>query len=429
MTEDDATAGFLALLTDLGRRVLAATVPGEEPLAAATRLRRTYPPDLVAAALTQARLRARAEEKFGADAAAMYFTADGLEQATRAEVATNRAGRFGRLGVPVADLCCGIGADLVALARAGTRVVGVERDPLTAEVARANVAALGLGGNAEVRVADAEGFDPASLAGLRREEPCAGPAPGRGDPSHDGFAVFCDPARRGRTARSIDGRGRRIFDPEAYAPPLSVALELAGRGRGGCVKVAPGIPHELVPAGAEAEWVSWSGDVKEAALWLGELAGDGTGGRRATLLPSGATITAYPGLAAPPVTEVRRYLYEPDGAVIRAHLVGEVVALVDGALIDPAIAYITADRLVPTPYARAYEITDVLPFSMKRLRAVLRERRAGTVTIKKRGSAVDIERLRAQLRPSGDEEATVILTRIGDRPYAFLADPVPAPDS
>ena len=397
MAQEESAARFVDLLTGPGRRVLAEIAPGEEPLAAATRLRRTYPADLVARALTQARLRGRAEEKFGADAAVMYFTPDGLEQATRAEVAAHRAARFARLGLPVADLCCGIGADLVALARAGVAVTGVERDPLTAEVARANVAALGLEDRASVRVGDAAEFTPEWLPGA----------------AADGYAVFCDPGRRARS--------RRIFDPEAYEPPLSVALALAGRAAGGCVKVAPGIPHDLVPDGAEAEWVSWKGDLKEAALWTGAAAGPDV--RRATLLPSGATLTRDPDLGPPPVAPARRYLYEPDDAVIRAHLVAECAAGIDGALLDPAIAYITADRLVRTPYARAYEITDVMPFSAKRLRAALRERGTGRVTIKKRGSAVDIERLRAQLRLSGDGEATVVLTRIGDRPYAFIADP------
>lgn len=416
MTDGDA-ARFAALLTDEGRRLLGEIRPGEDALAASTRLRRTYPAELVATALTQARLRGRAVEKFGADAAGMYFTPDGLEQATRAEVAAHRAARFARLGAPAADLCCGIGADLVALARAGLPVTGVERDPLTAAVARANAAALAL--TATVRTGDATAMDPDA-----------------------GGAVFCDPARRPSGGpRGAGGRGRRIFDPEAYSPPLSMALDLASRTRGGCVKVAPGIPHEAVPDDTEAEWVSWRGEVKEAALWLGALtelgapesranahtaargAGAARARRRATLLPSGATLTDEPGLGAPPVSGVRRYLYEPDGAVIRAHLVAGVAARVDGALIDPAIAYITADRLTPTPFARAYEIEDVLPFSVKRLRAALRERGVGTLTIKKRGSAVDIDRLHRDLRPSGDAAATVILTRLDTRPYALLAHP------
>ena len=449
---DGDVARFAALLTDEGRRLLGETRPGEDALAASTRLRRTYPAELVATALTQVRLRGRAAEKFGADAARMYFTPDGLEQATRAEVAAHRAARFAHLGAPVADLCCGIGADLIALARAGLQVTGVERDPLTAAVARANIAALAL--SAGVQLGDATALDPSGIPWTgRRPGPGSGPgteanggaepvaSPGRipraghatevtlGEQpaTGPGYAVFCDPARRPSGGPlGTGGRKRRVFDPEAYAPPLSVALDLASRGRGGCVKVAPGIPHDAVPDGAEAEWISWRGEVKEAALWLGALAGRGAGGgvrRRATLLPAGATLTDEPGLGAPAVTDVRRYLYEPDGAVIRAHLVAEVAARVEGALIDPAIAYVAADRPTPTPFARTYEIEDVLPFSLKRLRAVLRERRVGAVTIKKRGSAVDIERLRKDLRLSGDERATVILTRIATRPYAFLAHP------
>jgi SAM-dependent methyltransferase len=371
-------------------------------LSAASRLRERHEPGLVAAALTQVRLRKRARAKFGGDADRMYFTQAGLEQSTRASVASHRARRFAdRLpGARVLEPGCGIGADLIARARAGLTGEGVELDPLTAEVAEANVAALGLDGLATVRVGDATKEDP------------------------DGFdAVFADPGRR--TARG------RVFDPRSYEPPLDVVLALAERAPGACVKVAPGIPHEAVPDGAEAEWVSVGGDVKEAALWLGALAGDV--GRRATLLssdddPQVWTLTPR-GLGDPDVREWGRYLYEPDGAVIRAHLVGEVAELVGGGLADPRIAYVTSDRLCPTPFASAYEVEDVLPFSVKRLRAELRRRDVGVLTVKKRGSAVDVDRLRRDLgfagrRASGGAELTVVVTRVGRAPVALLTRPV-----
>jgi hypothetical protein len=270
-------------------------------------------------------------------------------------------------------------------------------------VARANVVAIDLSGRARVRAGDATRADPTGFA-----------------------AVFADPGRR--TARG------RVFDPRGYLPPLDALLEQVSRAGGGCVKVAPGIPHEAVPVGAEAEWVSVAGEVKEAAIWLGALAGDA--GRRATVLTERslltgqsvpdmeATLVAVPGLGDPPVGPWRRYLYEPDGAVIRAHLVAEVAADVAGTLADARIAYITSDTLKPTPFATAYEIHEVLPFSLKRLRQALRARRAGTITIKKRGSAIDIERLRRDLRPAGPERATVVLTRVGASPVALLCEPV-----
>ncbi|GAA3407911.1 class I SAM-dependent methyltransferase [Streptosporangium vulgare] len=382
---------FRELLTPRGQEALdaAAGTAGDDPVAAVTRLRKTYDADLTSAALTQATLRLRAREKFGADADLMYFTRTGLEQATRREVADHRARRV-PAGSRVADVCCGIGGDLLALARAGCSVEAVDTDPLTAAIAQANADALGLGDRVSVRAADASTLDPAAFD-----------------------VLFADPARR--TARG------RTFDPMGYSPPWPAVLEMVAGAGAACLKVAPGIPYEFVPEGAEAEWVSYRGDVKEAVIWCGALAGETA--RRATMLPSGATMTPDPALGEPATGPVGRYIYEPDGAAIRAHLVAEIAASVGGRLLDPQIAYITGDAATPTPWASRYEVHETMPFSLKRLRAALRERGAGNVTIKKRGSAVDVDRLRKDLRLSGDESAVVILTRIGDRPFAFVCGP------
>ncbi|MFG2366624.1 methyltransferase domain-containing protein [Streptomyces mirabilis] len=384
---------FASLLTPEGHALLD-EVRGTEPaqeLAVATRLRRDHPAELVSAALGQARLRQRAAAKFGAeDAERMYFTPNGVEQSTRTTVATHRARRLRSLGVrSVADLCSGIGGDAIALARAGIRVLAVDRDPLTVAVARANAEALGLADLIEVREADVTEVD---------------------TQAYD--AVFVDPARRG-------GRGR-IFDPEAYSPPLSWAISTALKAPLAALKIAPGIPHEAVPAEAEAEWISDAGDVKEAVLWFGTEPGL----VRATLLPGPRELRGR-GLPDPAVRAVGRYLYEPDGAVIRAHLVAEVAEEVDGGLVDETIAYITADELRPTPYATAYEITDRLPFNVKKLKALLRERGVGVLTVKKRGSAVEPEELRKKALPKshGPHSATVFLTRVAGAPTMLLGHP------
>lgn len=389
---NDPLLAFAALLTPEGRALLdevRGTDPAQE-LAVATRLRREHPAELVSAALGQARLRQRAAAKFGSeDAERMFFTPNGVEQSTRASVAAYRAERFRTTGVrSVADLCCGIGGDAIALARAGIRVLAVDRDPLTAAVARANAEALGLGDLIEVREADVTEVDT------------------------DGYdAVFVDPARRG-------GRGR-IFDPEAYSPPLSWAVEAALKAPRAALKVAPGIPHEAVPDAAEAEWISDGGDVKEAVLWFGTDPGT----VRATLLPGPRTLPGR-GLPDPGVRPVGRYLYEPDGAVIRAHLVAEVAEEVAGGLVDATIAYVTSDELRATPYATAYEITDQLPFNVKKLKALLRQREVGVLTVKKRGSAVEPEELRRKVKPQGPHSATVFLTRVAGAPTMLIGRPV-----
>ncbi len=393
VADNEPVNDLAPLLTPEGRALLDEvrdTDPAQE-LAVATRLRREHPAELVSAALGQARLRQRAAVKFGAeDAGRMFFTPNGVEQSTRASVAAYRARRLADLGVTsVADLCCGIGGDAIALARAGIRVLAVDRDPLTAAVARANAEALGLADLVEVREADVTEVDTTGYD-----------------------AVFADPARRG-------GRGR-IFDPEAYSPPLSWAVSAARRApRAAALKVAPGIPHEAVPEDAEAEWISDGGDVKEAVLWFGTA----PGAVRATLLPGPRTLLSR-GLPDPAVRPPGRYLYEPDGAVIRAHLVSEVADRVGGGLLDATIAYVTADALHSTPYATAYEITDHLPFNVKKLKALLRERGVGTLTVKKRGSAVEPEELRKKVKPQGPRSATVFLTRVAGAPAMLVGQPV-----
>lgn len=387
---------LLAVLrTPAGVTALAAAdaVTGGDPLAAAAALRATgLEPGLASAALTQADLRRRAVAKFGDDAARMFFTRSGLEQATRREVADRRARRLIASGVPdVADLGCGIGADTFAFARAGIRVTAVDADPLTAAIAAANVTALGLDHLVTVACATAESH-----------------------PTQSDGAAFCDPARR-------RGSGR-VFDPAAFSPPWDFVARLAERVPYTVLKLAPGIDHALIPPGAEAEWVSVNGDVVEAAFWCGPLA---RVPRRATLL-RGSEVRELTGTGTNEASlgPVRSHVWDPDGAVLRAHLVAEFAVSVGGTIADATIAYVYADAPVPSPFGRCYAISEVMPFSLKRLRIALRERDVGRLTIKKRGSALEPEQLRRDLRLSGTGEATIILTRVAGAPTVLLCDPV-----
>ncbi|MBB3041357.1 THUMP-like domain-containing protein [Nocardioides soli] len=382
---------FRWLLTDDGQRLLDAAA-GElrasgDSLATQTRLRRTAEPAHVAAALTQVTLRVRARAKFGDLADRMYFTPDGLEQATRPRVAEHRAARLAAASATtLIDLGCGIGGDLLAAARVGLVGAGVDLDPVRVEVARANLEALGLPG--AVTVADATTVDTTPFD-----------------------VAFADPARRG-------ARGR-TFDVDGWTPPWSFVERLLARDS--CVKVAPGIPHDLLPPGVEAEWVSDRGEVKEAALWSGRLA---TCARRATVIVATglATLTDEDDPGAD-VRAVGAFLYEPDGAVIRAGLVTAVAAGVDGGLVDEHIAYVTSDASYRTPFARGYRVVEELPYREKQLRAAIRERGIGRLTIKKRGVDVVPDQLRKRLDLRGDGEATIVLTRVAGEGTALLVEP------
>ncbi|MGH3361412.1 MAG: THUMP-like domain-containing protein [Nocardioides sp.] len=385
---------FRWLLTDAGQQLLAraASAPDDE-LKAQASLRRTAAGSTtekaarVAVALTQVELRRKAEAKFGTDAARMYFTPEGLEQATRTTVAAHRAARLAAASaVSVIDLGCGIGGDLVAFSAAGLTSAGVDADPVRVEVARANLDALGLPG--AVSVADATTVDTTPFA-----------------------VAYADPARR--TARG------RTFDAEDWAPPWPFVEQLLRRDA--CVKVAPGIPHALVPEGVEAEWVSDHGEVKEAALWSGRLA---TTRRRATVIAaSGLATLTDEDTASSGVRDVGEFLYEPDGAVIRAGLVTAVAGGVHGGLVDEHIAYVTSDESFRTPFARGYRVVEQLPYREKALRAALRERGIGTLTIKKRGVSVVPDELRRRLALCGDDAATIVLTRARGHGVALLVEP------
>ncbi|WP_221325569.1 methyltransferase domain-containing protein [Actinoplanes sp. L3-i22] len=384
------TPELLALLqTPEGADALAAAaeVGDGEPLAAASALRaRGFGAELAAAALTQASLRRRAAVKFGPDATRMFFTRPGLEQATRAVVAERRAARLAASGAAtLADLGCGLGSDALAAARLGISVYAVEADPGTAALAAANAQAAGLADRITVTCADATTVD------VERFD-----------------AVFADPARRQA------GRGR-VFDPKSYSPPWDFVAGLAERVPRTVLKLAPGIDHGLLPPGAEGEWVSVGGDLVEAAFWCGPLA---SAPRRATLVGVGELTGS--GLQRAPVGPVGAWFYDPDPAVVRSHLVAEFAAAIGGRLGDPEIAYVYTDDPVDTPFARRLAVTDVLPFSLKRLRALLRDRGVGTLEIRKRGSALVPDQLRKDLKLSGPLAAGLVLTRVDGAPTVLL---------
>lgn len=352
-------------------------------------------PHLVAAAMTQSRLRAAARGKFGEFADGMLFTPEGLEQATRLVVAAHHAQRYRAAGIAaVADLTAGIGADAMAFASLGLRVLAFEADEATALIADHNLRHW-----ESARVVHAD-----SLATL-----AAGDV--------DAEALFADPARR-------TARGRR-HDPRDYSPPLDAVLALRERWPELGVKVGPAVPHDAVPTGVEAQWVSVGGDVVEAGLWCGGLAS--REGHAALVIDAGGA-HAFAGDPIPgepgPLGE---YLYEPDGAVIRAGLVGPLADELGARLVSATIAYLTADAVLTTPFARGYRVLEVLPLKTAAIAAALRERGVGRVAIKKRGVDITPEALRPQLKLRGDAEATLILSRVGTGRAALIVEPLPFP--
>lgn len=433
-----------ALLTPVGLELLDAVGPIEstaEVARAVSRLRAAgHSPDLVSAVVGQAHLRTKARAKFGEFAQRMLFTRAGLEQATRLAVAARHAQRLRAAGITaVADLGCGIGGDALAFAGAGLEVLAVDADEVTSAIAAFNLAPFG----SEVRHATAEDAyrslgEPAS-SGPRGSLSERSETTRRNPPSvqeaHDvtarstpespvsgSQAIWMDPARR----TSGHSETRRV-SADDYSPSLDWAFDVASQMPTG-MKLGPAHDRDALPDDCEAQWVSADGSVVELVVWTGVLARDGI--RRSALIIRGDRtheLTAAADAEDAPVRELGAYLHEPDGAVIRARLIGDVARSLDAGMLDPHIAYLTSDAALTSPFVQSFRVRETMPAKPAAISAVLTRNGIGTVEIKKRGMDVDPAAFRKKLKLKGAESATLILTRIGSQRLAILADRVPAP--
>jgi hypothetical protein len=399
-----------ALLSPAGAellaRVAAARDHGEAALATAARLRHEFPAGLVAAATAQDELRVAGQAKFSR-ALRMLFTRPGLEQASSETAARHRAARLAATAPaganPAADLGCGIGGDLIALAQ-GREVLAVDRDPDHLLMAAHNAAVYDVADGLSTRQADVREVD---LAGRT--------------------TVFVDPARRSPRGAT---RNRRLR-PGDSEPPLDWCFALATKVPNVVIKAAPGLPAGTTPDGWETEFVADGRDLKEAVLWSPALA---TAPSRATVLPAGHTLTPEPGDPVP-VRPPGAYLFDPSPAVTRAGLVEDLARRLGAWKIDDQIAFLSADaadaadtadgHTKSTPFARTLVVVESAPWNERHFARRLRELGIGSADLRRRGLAGDVDQIRRRLKLSGPHRATVVLTRVSGRPWGLICtDPV-----
>ena len=362
---------------------------------------------LVAAVLTQAKLRHRAAVKFGEFAKRMLFTEPGLEQASRLSVAALHSGRFRAAQVKVvADLGCGIGAESLSFAAAGIDVAAFEIDEVTAALATYNLLPFE---NARVELADVTKLD------LKAFD-----------------ALFFDPARRELTG-AARAQAVRKFDPSAFSPNFEWVVEQceAGHVKAAGIKVGPGHPHEGIPDSAEAQWVSVNGDLVELGLWFGAAARPGVK-RAALLLETGidGTITKHEltsnstAMTYAPLGGLAEYVFEPDNAVVRSHLIHVLAEQTGTHSFSTEIAYLTGSKPLENPWLKGYRVLENLAFDRKKLKARIRELEIGVLEIKKRGADIVPEQLRKELAPKGKNSATLIVTRVGEAHRVVICQPI-----
>ena len=386
------------LISDKGKKVIAqaqiALEQEGDSMRALLRLRKHTDRECAEGAWAIATLRIRGHVKFGAMASEMYFVEEALEQASSARAAAYHASRFAEAGITsVADLCGGIGGDALAFARAGLKVTLVESDPVRALFAAENARVNGFELLIDIHCMDAMRV------------------------SQIADSAWLDPSRR--------IGGHRVLSPDDYLPPLSFLKTLKERGFSHIgVKLSPALDHAIAREyGAGLEFLSDCGECKEGLLWTGFLRREEdvtaiviTQSDRNTITGKSDDFESTPYIASGRGS----FLYEPDPAVIRAHLVRTLAEQIGASLIDPQIAYLTSDRLISTPFAKAYEILEWFPYHLKALKKALVDREVGRVVIKKRGFPQEPEAVRKQLKLSGPNELIVVLTRIGKHHQAIL---------
>ncbi len=381
------------------------------------RLRRELSPERARLVLEQVALRRRAREKFSA-AERMFFAPVALEQATDEQVARYKAKRFAG-GSLALDLCCGIGGDLLALAERGP-ALGVDREPIKALLAAANlIACLGC---------SAGGAEDSQVARPFARLVVCGDATRLAMPPE--VAWHIDPDRRAGGARTSDARH--------YAPSLDELNVLLDASPHAAIKLAPAAvaPDDWATHG-ELEWISRGGECRQQVAWLGRLATE-PGLRRATVVRGDAgdahSMVGRPDIPCEVAPALGRYLYEPDAAVLAAHLAGALAAECGLRAIDVGAAYFTSDVLCDQSLGHtggnallaSFEIEDVLPLDLRRVRQHLHARGIGRLEIKKRGVEHDPAAVRRQLALKGDGAAVLFLTRVAGRGLAIVAQRITA---
>lgn len=346
------------------------------------RLRREFPAELVRAACELAELRRKAHGKF-TRAEQMWFNRRGLEQATSEPVARHKAKRFSG---PVRDYCCGIGSDAIALA--GTcKVLAVDCAPAACLRTQWNAEVYGVTATVQTVCADVTTLTPG------RE------------------LVHIDPDRR-------PGTGGRTVRVEDAVPGLDFLLQMMRLFRGGAIKLSPAGNFTGKFPDAEIELVSLAGECKEATVWFGEPAEAGLW--RATVLPQDATLTGHPLESFAEVRPVGRYLYDPDPAVVRSGLL-DLLSEQSGLFrIDAEEEYLTSDRLIDSPFVRAFAVLDVLPNNVRAIRQAVRRTEIGQIEIKCRRIPIRPESIRSGLPLSGTAPGVLVFARCAGKARAVL---------
>ena len=382
------------------------------------KLRKQISAERSALVMEQAQLRIRGRKKFS-HPENMFFTRRGLEQSSGELIAQYKAMRFAGLK-NVADICCGIGGDLIGLSKRGIRnnslelglgstdeidagnltTVGIDSNELTSIFARCNLQASGLeSAMNQVKQTDFDKFEIGSIDGMH-----------------------IDPDRR-KSDRTVHG--------DRFRPSLESVFKRVSKQCCMAIKVAPATPvADYFPKDIHREWIGDHRECKQQIIWAGPFSnqlGLNNATRTATYIGRNGRVSQISSneadLDQPPqmFDSIQKFLYEPHAAVLAAGMTDVLARKYGLGRFTSQVVYLTGDQVTDDPLLARFEVLQILPMSLRQTAKVLKSLDVGQVEVKKRGIATATFEQYCRMKLSGPNKATLILTHLGKNPIVVIA--------
>ncbi|MHA2283155.1 MAG: hypothetical protein ACXAC5_20125 [Promethearchaeota archaeon] len=351
--------------------------------------------------LEKVHLRIKGKKKFPR-AHQMKFSRDGLAQASSKHVAEYRTWKMRqKLGEiqKSLDLGSGIGGDTIAMALRW-KVISVEINPVTMEMLRHNVQVYNVGKNVDFILGDIlKLLDNIEFQKKLEDIDC----------------IFFDPSRR--------VEGKRTVKIEEYEPPLTLIENLKPFSQNICIKIAPGVDLSRIKYDCDIEVISYKGEVKEVVLWFGKFK---TSSNKelilATKLPEKITWIQKSKRYNVPVSKPKDFIYEPDPAFIKAHLISDIAEKFNLSQLHEKVAYLTSDTLIDIPILKCYHVLSYETLDYPSINKKLTTLKIGNVDLKARGISVDLKSIQKSIHGIGRKKGLLILTKILNKPSAIICE-------
>jgi len=344
------------------------------------------------------KLRRAAAGKFS-KSEAMFFTPLSLEQATSEKIARYIAGRF-KATWQVVDLTCGLGGNAIFLAEKVRKVIAVDLEAEKINCACENAIAYGAQNKIDFVVGDAflnikAGTD----------------------------AFFLDPARD----REANTKTRSFLNSSPAL--LEILPKLLAITPNVAVKISPAFDYEelkTLPEEPEVEIISDDNNCKVAMLWFGNFK---TAQRRATGFKNEKYFSFKDEeINNVDVVPIKKYLYEPNKAISKAHLINEVAAKFSLSKINFNLSFLTGDELTDTEglnIFRKFKVQHYEEFSLKKFKEFLKNQKIDRAEIMAKRFPMTPEEIRLRLKiKDGGPEILIFTVNNSNKKVFILAEKV-----